>query len=145
MSERPDTADRVRRRRRVLAIVGITLLVVASVALTLLGSLLYGLHCTDGDGGVPYVARDSPQKDVCEATGNGGFLLAAMVALIAAFASAAWWAFKRWQAGAGRLAVFLLLMAGIAAAPLAAFLAANAPSDYCSDEQKQAGGDCDKY
>jgi cytochrome bd-type quinol oxidase subunit 1 len=121
------------------------LLTLVSLGLTLLGVLLYGYHCTEGDGGSPYVARDSPQKDVCEATGDGAWLLAVMVLLIAVFAFLAWRAFMGWRAGSRPRALLVAFLIAIPIAPLLAFLAANAPSDFCADAQEQAGADCDKY
>ena len=145
-----DPAGKRERRRRNLAIAGIVILAAASVGLTLFGNLFYVIHCTDGDGGAPYVARDSAQKDVCDATGNGSLLLLAMLALIGVFAFLAWRGFKAWRSGSRGLAAFVLCLVAIPSAPLIAFLAANSPSDYCSDAKKAAAeaapsSDCEHY
>jgi MFS family permease len=118
--------------------VGIGVLVVAAVVGSALLSFLYGFNCLEGDGGEPYVARDSAQKDVCEATGNGLLLFALMAAAAGAFAYLASRLLARWRARQGSLLLGVAALAGIVLAPLLGFWAVNLPTNYCSDEQKAA-------
>jgi MFS family permease len=126
------------RTRRILGGAGIVVLVVAAVVGSAFLSFLYGFNCLEGDGGEPYVARDSAQKDVCEASGNGLLLLALMAAAAGAFAYLASRLLARWRARQGSLLAGVAALLGIVLAPLLGFWAANLPSDYCSDEQKAA-------
>jgi MFS family permease len=126
------------RTRRILGGAGIGVLVVAAVVGSAFLSFLYGFNCLEGDGGEPYVARDSAQKDVCEASGNGLLLFALMAAAAGAFAYFASRLLARWRARQGSLLPGVAALLGIVVAPLLGFWAANLPSDYCSDEQKAA-------
>ena len=56
---------------------------------SLAGTLLSLFHCTDGDGGVPYVARDSPQKGVCDATADGLLTLPVLLLAVGGMAALA--------------------------------------------------------
>lgn len=145
-------------RSRALTIGALAVVVAIACAGSAAGSLFYWFHCVDGDGGYPYVARDSIQKDVCGATGNGWILLAAMVAAIAAAAWFANGALERWRRRAGSGLAAIVATLAILAAPLAIFWLTNLPSDACTDEQRAEvdrwraeGGrgepphDCDKY
>jgi hypothetical protein len=126
------------RARRILGGIGIGVLVVAAIAISALLSFLYGFHCLSGDGGAPYIAGDSPQKDVCGATGNGLLVFVLMATAAGAFAYLASHLLARWRAGEGSLFLSIAALAGIVAAPLLGFWAINLPSDGCSDEERAA-------
>ena len=110
--------------------------VAAAVFLSAAAALYHGYHCTSGDGGAPYVARDSVQKDVCEAGGNGWGVLALMIAALAGAAFLAQRVLERWwrRAGSGLLAI--AATAAVIAAPALVFWLANLPSDSCSDAER---------
>jgi hypothetical protein len=99
-------------------------------------SIVYAFHCTDGDGGVPFVARDSAQKDVCGATSNGLVLFVAMAAVAGACGYLASELLARWRAGQRSLLPGLAALAGIVVAPLLVYWLVNLPSDSCSSEQR---------
>jgi hypothetical protein len=145
-------------RSRVLTVGALAVAVATAAAGSTAGSLFYWFHCVDGDGGQPYVARDSLQKDVCGATGNGWVLLVVMIAAIAAAAYFANGALERWRRRAGSGLLAIAATVAVLAAPLAVFWLTNLPSDGCTDEQeaevdrwRAEGGrgvpphDCDSY
>jgi hypothetical protein len=140
----------------------LTLLVIACaggvVAASLLG-LLMAIDCAGGDGGVPYVAEDSPRAEVCAATGDGLLVFLVAIGLLAGAAILAWRLLRTWAEGRQG---FLPALGPLLAMPLTpvllfAVLSAAAPST-CSDEQLaavdewRAGGElgappyeCDHY
>lgn len=122
------------------------LAVVVGIAATLVLSLMTAINCLDGDGGYPYVARDSSQADVCGATGNGLGLLVASGLAIGLFT---YLARRRLRTAAtqasGRLLPIALLVL-IVAAPFALMALYNAPADTCSADQAAASdADCGHY
>jgi hypothetical protein len=106
--------------------------------LALIGGFVMIWNCGSGDGGVPYVSPNSPQADVCSATSDG--LLVAAIGIVAAagLAVAAVYAGRAWIAGARRVLLFVLLAIGAALAPMAILWVANAPSNTCVGEDKEA-------
>ncbi len=110
----------------------------AGGATIVFGGFIFVLHCSSGDGGEPYVARDSAQADVCGATGDG--LLVVVIAIVALIALlvAAYTAGRAWVAGeASPLRIgALVLIAAIS--PIALITLANSPSDECGAEDLAA-------
>lgn len=117
---------------------GLLLAAVSGGLIGLVGSFFFAFHCTSGDGGAPYVARDSLQADVCGAAGEGLWLFAVQLLLVLVLGVLSIRAVSAWRRreGSGRRA--LLLALGIALVPLSVFLAANQPSDQCSDDKREA-------
>src|SRR5262245_19651364 len=72
-------AEEPRKRKRWTAdrwfAIWMGLAALATLLAALAVSLFQVIHCTDGDGGAPYVARASPLKGVCNATLNGLLLI----------------------------------------------------------------------
>ena len=125
--------------------IALVLTVIAAVAGALLMWFFTTMECTDGDGGYPYVARDSAQADFCGATGNGLGMLAVAGLVIWLLAGYAW---KRWPPQSPRPSGWLLpiaVLVVIVASPYGLTALYNLPSDTCSAEQEAAGGDCGHY
>ncbi|HEY8001011.1 MAG TPA: hypothetical protein VID76_03670 [Solirubrobacterales bacterium] len=131
MTERPVAHGR-------LFTVGLVIAVVAGVAISLAMTLFQVIHCTDGDGGAPYVAGDSPQADVCGASGDGLLLLPLALILVAGAALLARRAFAKPAGDGGRTVAVVAALLLAPALPLLALLLINAPADVCSDEQLAA-------
>lgn len=116
----------------------------ASVAIAVLAAVFlfffYGLHCTSGDGGAPYVAGSSPQKSVCDATGNGIVLVIVFVVAIIGIAIAAWGSGKAWVGRRAPALPAVLLIVAMPLLPLITVALADLPSDDCSGEQEAAYG-----
>jgi len=104
----------------------------------LVGGFLMAWNCSSGDGGVPYVSRNSPQADVCSATSDGLLLIALGVVAAIGLAIAAVHAGRAWISGSRQIPLFVVLMAGAALAPVAILWIANAPSNTCTGEDKEA-------
>lgn len=101
-------------------------------------ALLSGIHCTGGDGGSPYVARDSTQADVCAATGNGlGVLLAAAVLLVVV-GRLAWRLLSAWTERGTGLRTALAAVVAMPLLPVLLAWAQNLPSDHCSKDEQAA-------
>ena len=126
-----------RRRRIVLAIGLVASLAIALVAATL-AYFYYGLHCTSGDGGAPYVAGSSPQKGVCDATADGTVLVIAFLAAVVAVPIVAWRTGRGWAGGRGSALPAVLLLSALPLLPLVSVGLADLPSDRCSAEQEAA-------
>src|ERR1044072_1140210 len=124
--------------RRTAAITTLVLAILAGGSIALVGGFFNGLNCVDGDGGSPYVAEDSAQKAVCNATGDGWLLFIAMAALVIVVATYASTALIAWGRGAKRALLAFRLAAPVVAAPLVLFSAANTPSDKSPPEKRDA-------
>ena len=102
-------SDRSIARRRYVARLVITLSGLSALFVAASIFVFVGLDCSSGDGGVPYVAEDSAQADVCDATGDGAFLtlgllVAALTLLVLVHRLGA-----AWVRGARRPAAFFAL------------------------------------
>jgi hypothetical protein len=119
----------------------ITLASVAGVIgglVALVGGFVMIWNCSSGDGGVPYVSPNSPQADVCSATGDGLVVVALGIVAAAGLAVAAVYAGRAWIARARRALPFVALVLGAALAPMALLWIANAPSNTCVGDDKEA-------
>lgn len=127
-----------RRKKQIVAIVLLVLAGLIAAVLVVGGTFVYSLGCTSGDGGAPYTAADSPQKDLCELTGNGFavFGLSTVVA-VGAGALAARHA-GRWRDHATTPLPFIGLAILTALSPLVVVWAADLPSDGCTGEKLAA-------
>ncbi len=114
----------------------------ASVAIALLAAVFaffyFGLHCTSGDGGAPYVASSSPQKTVCDATGDGAVLVVVFLVALVALPIAAWRSGRAWVGRRGSALPAVLLIVALPLAPPIFVALADLPSDICSSEQEAA-------
>jgi len=125
-----------KRRRTVVVLFAVAIL--AAAAVTLIGALLFGLDCEDGDGGVPFVARDSPQAGVCASTASGLGALAICALTAAAMALLAVKVGRRYTAERSGLLLLLASALAVPLAPLVALALLNAPSNECSGEKLDA-------
>lgn len=139
-------------RRETPFLVAAVLAGVAGVIVTLAFTFFRVLDCTDGDGGVPYVARDSPRADVCHATGDGLALPPISAVLMGLALWLAWRAFTRYRSGAGTRSAVLAcaLLIAVPIGPIAVGAAMSIPSSHCSEEQEaaddaSAGDGCAHY
>jgi hypothetical protein len=126
---------------RLKRIVVIGLLVLAGLiaaVMTIGATFLYSLGCTSGDGGAPYTAEDSLQKDVCELTGNGFavLVLSALMAVGAGMLAAS--RGRRWRDGGTNPLPFVGLVILTALSPLVVLWVAELPSDRCTGEKLAA-------
>jgi hypothetical protein len=109
---------------------------VLGVLVTAGTAFLAQIHCTDGDGGSPYVARDSAQADVCAATGNGLGVLIAAAVLLVLVGLLAWRLLSAWAYRRGSLRAALAAVVAMPLLPLLLGWVQNLPSDRCpKDEQ----------
>lgn len=129
----------------------LALAVLVGVVASLFVGVLMGFYCSDGDGGVPYVADDSAQADVCAATGGGLGLIVIAIAGVLGLAFLALWIACRAEPS-GRRWPRVLAVVAVAGFPLLAMYGYNAPSDHCSAADEAAyeanGGpppDCAHY
>ena len=111
---------------------------VAGGLVALVGGFLQIWHCSSGDGGYPYVSPESPQADVCSATGDGVLLIVLGVAAAAGLAVAAVHLGRAWIAGSRSPLAFVALTVAAALAPIVLIWAANLPSDECTGEKAEA-------
>jgi hypothetical protein len=126
-------------RTKHILVVGLLVLAGLAAAVTVLGStFLHNLGCTSGDGGVPYTAQDSPQKDLCELTGNGlgvfglSTVAAVGVGMLAARSG------RHWRDGDATPLPFIGLAVLTALSPLAFLWLGDLPSDGCTGEKLAA-------
>jgi len=139
-------ADNEAKRRRVQVFAMVLCSAAVALLIALAVAVFAGLHCTSGDGGVPYVAADSSAASVCDSTGDGalltlGLLLAALALLVVVYRLGKGWI----KTGQG-LRLMLTLAVVAALLPAGTALAFAGASSDCSptkqtawDEWKQAG------
>ena len=116
-------------RSKPVVIVAVVLGAVAGGLLAVIFGFLIVLGCTSGDGGVPYTAPDSPQADICGATGDGLVLFAVIVAAVAGSATAAYLRGRAWLEGRASPLAFILLVALTVVAPMLLTWLFEIPSD----------------
>lgn len=119
----------------------ITLAVLAGVAgalITLVAGFLTAWQCSSGEGGAPYVSPESPQADVCSATGDGIALIVLGIAAAGGLAVAAVFAGRAWIRGSQPGILFAVLVIGAALTPVPLTWLHNAPSDECTGETAEA-------
>jgi hypothetical protein len=87
------------------------------------------------------VAGSSPQKTVCDATGNGVVLVIIFLVAIVGIPIAAWRSGKAWAGRRGSALAAVLLIGAIPLFPLIAVALADLPSDDCSAGQEAAYGE----
>jgi hypothetical protein len=146
------------RSKRIVVIGVLVLAGLIAASMTVGATFLYSLGCTSGDGGAPYTAEDSPQKDVCELTGNGFAVLGLSVLVSVATGLLAASRGRRWRVSSATPFPFLGLAILTALSPFAVLWVAELPSDGCTGEKlaayerwTQAGGSgepphrCQKY
>jgi len=131
-------SDRSISRRRYVARLVITLSGLSALFVAASIFVFVGLDCSSGDGGVPYVAEDSAQADVCDATGDGAFLtlgllVAALTLLVLVHRLGA-----AWVRGARRPAAFFALALVVAVLPAGTGIAMSSFSSECSPEKEAA-------
>jgi hypothetical protein len=119
----------------------ISLVIVAGVAgglMALAGGFATVWNCSSGDGGSPFVSPQSPQADVCSATGDGLLLVVLALAAAAGIAVAAYRVGRAWLSGARPAIAFLALVLATVLAPFAVVWLGNQPSDECTGEDAAA-------
>lgn len=126
------------RRHRPLAWSLLALGAVLGVLVTAATALYAEIHCTGGDGGSPYVARDSVQADVCAATGNGLGVLIPSVVLLVVVGRLAWRLLSAWAERRRGLHAALAALVAMPLLPLLLGWAQNLPSDHCSKDEQAA-------
>jgi hypothetical protein len=134
-----DTDGGVSPRLKRIVVIGVLVLAGLIAALMTVGAtFLYSLGCTSGDGGVPYTAEDSLQKDVCEVTGNGFavLVLSALVAVAAGMLAGS--RGRKWRDGSATPLPFVGSVILTALSPLVVLWVAELPSDRCTGEKLAA-------
>jgi hypothetical protein len=144
--------------RSAIAIVIVVVALVAAVFLTLFATWIHATNCTGGDGGVPYVAGDSPQKSFCDATGDGWIVFLGSLVAVIGLGTLAVRRSEAWAAGVASLTSFAGLATLTALSPIVVLMLAGIPSSDCTGEQaaayeawRDAGGkgapphDCARY
>jgi hypothetical protein len=105
---------------------------------TVVIGFLFAWNCSSGDGGVPFVAHDSPQTDLCGATGDGLLVAGVCLVAVAALAAAAYSEGRAWVQRRRSPWRFVALVIVVATIPVVLFLLASLPSSECNAEDQAA-------